>query len=97
MAKLSTFKCDVCGKVKGETNHWLVMFLLAHKVEILPFSAPFDTGVEKPGAVHLCGSGCAMKKLADRLSRENFAADARQLPTVLDDEPVVTDLLGVAR
>lgn len=89
MAKLFTFKCDACGKVKGETNHWFVILLQPRKIEVLQFEENWS----KPGALHVCGSGCAMKRISERMGGESFAADARPLNLpVLDDEPVVTEL-----
>lgn len=94
MAKLFTFRCDVCGKVKGETNHWFVLLLMPRKIEVLQFEENWS----KPGALHVCGSGCAMKRISERMSSESFAADALQRPQLnglthvselLDEEPVV--------
>lgn len=91
MAKLFTFKCDVCGKVKGETNHWFVLLLMPRKIEVLQFEENWS----KPGATHVCGSGCAMKRISERMAGESFAADAMPkaaYTNLLEDEPVVTDL-----
>ena len=52
------YTCDVCGAVRGETNHWFQARLRANEwqaasLEIEPF---ISIGLT---AVHLCGQKCA--------------------------------------
>lgn len=84
MSKLFTFKCDVCGKIKGETNHWFVLLLMPRKIEVLQLEENWS----KAGATHVCGSGCAMKRISERMAGESFAADA--LPVELREPENIT-------
>jgi hypothetical protein len=65
-----SFTCDVCGKTKGEANHW---WMLSHadcvcdeedqvpqRFSITPWSADQS---RNPEMRHLCGKGCAMQAL----------------------------------
>ena len=65
-----SFTCDVCGKTKGEANHW---WMLSHadcacdeedqvpqRFSIMPWSTDQS---RNPEMRHLCGKGCAMQAL----------------------------------
>src|ERR1700743_1809635 len=65
-----SFTCDICGKKKGEANHW---WMLSHaecacdeddqvpqRFSIMPWSAEQS---RNPEMRHLCGKGCAMQAL----------------------------------
>jgi hypothetical protein len=65
-----SFTCDVCGKTKGEANHW---WMLSHadcacdevdqvpqRFSVMPWSAEQS---RNPEMRHLCGKGCAMQAL----------------------------------
>lgn len=65
-----SFTCDICGKKKGEANHWW-MILLADAPchdEGQPSQGftllPWNAAECRTGNVHhLCGQGCAMKAM----------------------------------
>jgi hypothetical protein len=55
-------KCDVCGKLKGVGNRWMIGFVSQRvqglgkcRVALFDWS---DTLSRKRGAKHLCGEGC---------------------------------------
>jgi hypothetical protein len=65
-----SFTCDICGKKKGEANHW---WMLSHaecacdeadqvpqRFSVMPWSAEQS---RNPEMRHLCGKGCAMQAL----------------------------------
>ena len=54
MAKETTYTCDVCGKRKGETNHWFIGSRSKSTVAILRWDALTD--LSDPS--HLCGQAC---------------------------------------
>jgi hypothetical protein len=55
------YKCDVCGKQRGEANHWLLLMPLAGMLFAL--AAWEDRFAKDPDVGHLCGEGCAAKAL----------------------------------
>ena len=65
-------KCDVCGRVKGETNHWLIAVTSRPEAEhscergvaFAALGAHVDTDFEQE---HICGADCAHKKLSEFL------------------------------
>ena len=78
-----SFTCDICGKTKGEANHWwmaslgtLNSFEDAGDARQLRFTLMRWTGAESrnPDIYHLCGQGCAMQA-AERFMTEG-ALDA---------------------
>lgn len=84
-----SFTCDVCGKTKGEANHW---WMLSHadcacdeedqvpqRFSITPWSADQS---RNPEMRHLCGKGCAMQAL------ERFMTPKTALPTTESAGPV---------
>jgi hypothetical protein len=65
-----SFTCDICGKTKGEANHW---WMLSHadcacdeddqvpqRFSVMPWNAEQS---RNPEMRHLCGKGCAMQAL----------------------------------
>jgi len=65
--------CDVCGRDKGETNHWIIAATIPPTPEApgeigIGF-APMGTPVNDPDAKieHLCGQGCATKRFSQWL------------------------------
>jgi hypothetical protein len=68
--KLETYKCDGCGKVKGEANKWYKLSIINQTLLLEPFDAPFglDLGTAITKAFDLCGEGCVQKKLQEFMS-----------------------------
>jgi hypothetical protein len=65
-----SFTCDICGKKKGEANHWWMVLLgdvpcydegqPGQRFTLLPWNAAES---RNPAMYHLCGQGCAMKAM----------------------------------
>jgi hypothetical protein len=65
-----SFTCDICGKKKGEANHWWMVMLgdvpcydegqPGQRFTLLPWNAAECRNSEM---YHLCGQGCAMKAM----------------------------------
>jgi hypothetical protein len=65
-----SFTCDICGKKKGEANHWWMVALGSVpcfdegqpglRFTLLPWNAAESRNNEM---YHLCGQGCAMKAM----------------------------------
>lgn len=71
MAVLTTFTCDCCGKLKGETNHWFIFrFELnvagGNQIIILPFDPSIP---ELPFDKHLCGRECVQITIEQNLPK----------------------------
>ena len=57
MAITETVTCDVCGKQKGQVNHWwMYAFGGYQRMEIKPWN---DSSAD--AWKHACGQGCVMK------------------------------------
>ena len=65
-----SFNCDICGKKKGEANHWWMVLLRdvpcydegqpSSRFTLLPWNAAESRNGD---LYHLCGQGCAMKAM----------------------------------
>ncbi len=75
-----TYTCDICGKSKGEANHWWMASVgAAPCVELEPADVDKDqrftlmrwsrADSQNPDMYHLCGQGCAMQA-AERFMNE---------------------------
>ncbi len=61
-----TFSCDICGKPKGEANHWWMALLppdekttaTPERFLLMRWSRSESQG---QGMYHLCGQGCALQ------------------------------------
>ncbi len=76
-----SFTCDICGKTKGEANHWWLASLTGNPAypedaRALRFTLMRWHVAESrtPEVYHLCGQGCAMQA-AERFMTEG-AIDA---------------------
>ena len=74
MAVNSTYKCDGCGKLKAEVNHWFVAS------EISPSNGDLlnslSMGIHRwprhkdaAGVKHLCGAECVIKYVNEFLGK----------------------------
>ncbi len=66
MAETTQYSCDVCGAVKGATNHWWKIgeWLSHHsvcKVQLVRFD--YDGLFDPDVTLHLCGQACVVKRL----------------------------------
>ena len=60
--KLPTpYKCDYCGKQKGDANHWWLSFLGDGMMYLRPWH---NVTADDPGVEHICGQECATKAMA---------------------------------
>jgi hypothetical protein len=65
-----SFTCDICGKKKGEANHWWMLSnaecacdeddQVPQRFSVMPWNAEQS---RNPEMRHLCGKGCAMQAL----------------------------------
>lgn len=65
MAKIETYKCDVCGVLKGETNHWFKISMGTAYAIV----AKFDVAETGESLSHVCGQSCAQHKLNEFMGR----------------------------
>lgn len=68
--KIETYRCDVCGIQKGETNHWWIITLpdLASPARSeLILSPATDDQHRDSNDFDLCGAACVQKKVAEFL------------------------------
>jgi hypothetical protein len=71
--QFQSHKCDECGRVKGEANHWYrATRLPGPRFVIVPWDTPLFR-VPDPAATeqHLCGEGCATKALLRAMSGDD--------------------------
>lgn len=67
MAQKTTYYCDGCGKEKGETNHWWVIYSEV-SMELIPFRVEAKSGMGTESKIY-CGQACvtaAVSKYMDR-------------------------------
>lgn len=62
--KVETYKCDVCGKQKGDVNHWWLVWMTPFAFTVRPWG---DDQVERT-SIHLCGNECVQRKVSEFLS-----------------------------
>ncbi len=65
-----SYTCDICGKKKGEANHWWMAMLgdvpcfdegqPGFRFTLLPWNGAESSN---PQMYHLCGQGCSMKAM----------------------------------
>jgi hypothetical protein len=83
------YKCDVCGKQKGESNHWwLRQRNLAdlHVFVLLPWDAAAPDIVDVAGVAvyeHICSESCAIKSLSQYMAR--MQPKPGELPRLLEE------------
>jgi hypothetical protein len=68
--EVTEIKCDLCGTVKGETNHWIDCITVpASDTDGIAFG-PFGASVSDPliKKEHLCGEACTTKRLSQWLA-----------------------------
>jgi len=76
--KIDTYKCDVCGKQKGDVNHWWVLWTRG-KNPTFQIALELRTWNEESlkGAVwadkhfHLCGQECVLKQVTEFMGESN--------------------------
>ena len=71
--KVDTYKCDVCGTMKSENNHWF-------RIETGVSGLELNTwGVMTPSSttVDLCSDGCVIKMVQKWLTSQAASGGAR--------------------
>lgn len=83
MSEVSTFRCDECGKLKEEANHWYKALVFrpppaaSNRFMVEPWDSP-NLGVAIKGEIgwvapervlHLCGMGCAVKAMTKAMEQ----------------------------
>lgn len=69
MSRSEVFKCDVCGKQKGEANHWFLANTPVSPQPVIRICGWNIDAAYMPEFVHLCGEECVQKKVSEFLSR----------------------------
>jgi len=69
MTWTESFSCNICGKRKGEVDHWWLAWVeqvqpsdhetVKPKWQLLPWSELMARSLD---VTHLCGAGCALKE-----------------------------------
>lgn len=86
------YKCDVCGRLKDESNHWWLRMRTENEKQPPALGAfllePWDPDVadkqlrpECPLYEHICSESCAMKSLSQYMARQQPKQQA-ELPRV---------------
>ncbi len=71
--KVDTYKCDVCGTIKGENNHW---FRIDTGVAGLELNA-WGVMPESATTVDLCSDQCVIKIVQKWLTGQALSSGAR--------------------
>ena len=71
--QVNTYKCDVCGALKKEANHWFMAgtgMIGDARFIVVPWGGSLPGGA----TLHLCGIGCATKAMQSKMTREGAAS-----------------------
>jgi hypothetical protein len=63
-----SYRCDVCERSKGATNHWFLSVARRHPALLFVLAAWDELAAKEPGVGHLCGEGCALRALSRALA-----------------------------
>lgn len=76
MAKVDTFKCDGCGNIKGDLNHWFKFRSYPSEGNGAEFIVNDwnSQGTDYPNTLHLCSDACVIKTVQGWLSAQKEAA-----------------------
>jgi hypothetical protein len=70
MSTKTTISCDLCGKVKGETNGWWKVLLRPAQSGNVVELAVFHW--RQAGGIDVCGMQCATQALARFMDHDNL-------------------------
>lgn len=88
-----SFRCDICGKLKLESNHWWMV-----KLANVPYVqdghhprqfalVPWNSEESRDAKVHhICGEGCATKALERFMSSGTLAAEMHRVTSQTPSE-----------
>ncbi len=71
--KVDTYKCDICGTIKGENNHWFRIDAGASGLELNAWGVkpPLETTVD------VCSDQCVIKIVQKWLTSQALSSGAR--------------------
>jgi len=63
-----SFQCDVCTKIKGETNNWILVItnVVKHTITMSSFSVKL---ARRGTHTILCGEGCLHKYISENTNK----------------------------
>jgi len=65
--------CDVCNRMRGDANHWILGKIVYDSDTNMPVGYLLrewsDKAAQYSGIEHLCGDACAHKRLGENLKR----------------------------
>ncbi len=79
-----SFTCDVCGKRKGDANHWWMVLLGEEpgletepgmRFTLMPWDAAES---QNPEVYHLCGQGCALQAMERFMTYGKIESDPNE-------------------
>jgi hypothetical protein len=71
--KVDTFKCDVCGQIKGENNHWFRIDTGMSGLEVNAWGVMPASST----TVDLCSDMCVIKVVQKWLTNQALSSGAR--------------------
>jgi hypothetical protein len=71
--KVDTYKCDICGTIKGENNHWFRVDGGIMGLELNPWGIMPPTGT----TLDLCSDQCVIKVVQKWLTEQAQTSGAR--------------------
>lgn len=68
--KIQPYKCDSCGKLKGETNHWWLLRMGTESVHLYVWATTVGEVTPDAGnwVKHICSQACAIHVVAKWMS-----------------------------
>jgi hypothetical protein len=81
------YRCDMCGRERGESNHYLLAFFEGESIRLAPWR---DGDAAQADVSHLCGSACATRKLAewvDKTMESVISITRTEVITSFDADP----------
>ncbi len=73
MSREEIYRCEVCKKQRGETNHWFLIEFQGesggHKGSIRIFAWD-DRSAAEDDVFHLCGEGCVQRKVSEFVAKK---------------------------
>lgn len=81
-------KCELCPKIKNESNHWYITIFDHKRIEIRPFDLTDAKALRDQGRTKfhiLCGPACLISDVNSLLEKINVTHDLRT--TGCDPEP----------
>lgn len=70
MAKVDSYQCDQCGRLKGEVNHWWIVTITQGSTYPGVFLVtPMGSRQAGEGALALCGFECVTRRLSDFMTK----------------------------